>query len=132
MTIAIKPTWNPTTVTLTGLALLIEWPLALPVAAYAIWGNKLVGPDGTLSRGAESARSWFTSAARTPPAPTTASATNAIEAYRAERMASLDADRSKIDAEIDAFLALRSERQLSEEKEAFERFLAGRNGQPVA
>lgn len=124
MSFAIKPNWNPATVTLTGLALLVEWPLALPVAAYAVWGGKLVGPDGSLKQGVEAVRSWFAeSTAKTPAAST------AAEAYRAERLATLEAERAKIEADVEAFGAAVAERQRAAEKEAFERFMAERSHQ---
>ena len=122
MTFPIKPSWNPATVTLTGLALLIEWPLALPIAAYAIWGDRLTGANNPLTQAAAATRSWFAGS----PMPA-AAATGPAHAYHAERMADLDAQRQKLHADIEAFRAAQSERQRQEEREAFERFLNERS-----
>lgn len=127
MTFPIKPSWNPATVTLTGLALLIEWPLALPIAAYAIWGDKLTGAKTSLAQAAGATRTWFASSQE----PASAVAGPA-EAYYTERMQDLEAERKKLDADVYAFRAAQSEQQRQDESAAFERFLAERDSKPVS
>lgn len=125
MALAIKPNWNPTTVTLAAVTALVSWPLALPVAAYAIWGERLAGPEGSLETAKETARDWFSRKA--PNRAHHAAAYPAAQAYRTERFDELDAQRRAVDAEVEAFAAAEDAKRFKAEREAFERFVAERN-----
>lgn len=121
MSIAIKPSWNPATIALTGLALVIEWPLALPIAAYAIWGDRLVSPEGSVTDIFAKAGSWF-SGAKKPPE----SSSTAADAWRRERFSDLERQRREIDAELATFLHTREEHAKAQDQAAFDRFQASR------
>lgn len=115
MTLALKPGWNAATVTLTGLALLIEWPLALGVAAYAMWGDRLTGAPRHDTRPLASASSWFTGRDAQPEA----APKSAAEAWRAAEIA-------RVDAEFSAYTDAEATKQRAEEQARFEEFMANR------
>lgn len=122
MSIAIKPSWNPTTIALTALALVIEWPLALPVAAYAIWGDRLVGPQGNFTDLLAKAGPWLNGSAKAQ-----TSTSPAADAWRSERLKDLEKQRQEIDAELAAFRHNQAERAKAQDQAAFDQFQASRS-----
>lgn len=89
MNFAIKPEWNAATATLTGLGLVIAWPLGLGMAAYATWGHKLKGKAATEV--ADSTKAFF--AAKEP-------ADTASQSWKDAEFARLDAERARVVADV--------------------------------
>lgn len=115
MTLALKPGWNAATITLTGFALLIEWPLALGVAAYAMWGDRLTGAARHDTRPLASAGNWFTGREIQP----AGTSDTAAEAWRATEIV-------RVDAELAAHTDAQAAARRSEEQAQVEKFMANR------
>lgn len=114
MTLALKPGWNAATAILTGIALLVEWPLALGVAAYAIWGDRLTGTPRHDTRPMAALGRWLTGRATPKQAPD-----SAAEAWHA-------AETTRINAELAAFAAEKAATARAEEQARFDAFLENR------
>lgn|SRR5215217_6944759 len=115
MNFAIKPEWNAATATLTGLGLVIAWPLGLGMAAYATWGHKLKGKAATEV--VDSTKAFF--AAKEP-------ADTASQSWKDAEFARLDAERARVVADVTAFEESQANERLESDRQAFERYMSNR------
>ncbi len=130
-TAIIKPQWSPLTIGLMVLGFVIFWPIGLAVLAYILWGEKFGGS-------AEKAQSYWNKGCsyvrsntkhkgfgRTDYSP---SGNAAFDDYRSEQLRRLDEERSRLDAEIDAFHEYMANLRKAKDREEFDRFMSEHRG----
>lgn len=129
-TAIIKPQWSPLTIGLMVLGFIVFPPLGFIVLAYIIWGEKFGGSaekaQAYWNKGCGYMRNnkkQFGGFSREQ-----TSGNAAFDDYRAEQLRRLDEERSRLDAEIDAFHEYMANLRKAKDREEFDRFMRDRNG----
>ncbi|ODT69396.1 MAG: hypothetical protein ABS75_16930 [Pelagibacterium sp. SCN 63-23] len=130
-TALIKPQWSPLTIALMVLGFIIFWPLGLLVLGYILWGEKFGGS-------AEKAQAYWNKGCgymrnnhqnrgfgRTD---FSSSGNAAFDEYRSEQMRRLEEERSRLDAEVDAFHEYMANLRKAKDREEFDRFMSEHRG----
>jgi hypothetical protein len=130
-TAIIKPQWSPLTIALMVLGFIIFWPIGLAVLGYILWGEKFGGS-------AEKAQSYWNKGCGYMRnnkkhfggfnRDYSSSGNAAFDDYRAEQLRRLDEERSRLDAEIDAFHEYMANLRKAKDREEFDRFMSEHRG----
>ena len=125
-TAIIKPKWSFVTIALMVLGFMTFWPIGLAILAYILWGEYFGGSALKAERAVDKARmkmrDWREGHGFS--GQSTGNAT--FDAYRAEQLARLEAERQRLDAEAEAFADYVRHLRMARDREEFDRFMRDR------
>ncbi|MCP8937165.1 DUF2852 domain-containing protein [Alsobacter sp. SYSU M60028] len=129
--------WKPLDIALLVVAFIVFWPLGLVVLAWKIWNDRQPNPQDLeqvlrvgferLQAGFDSMMASFGAGAAAPAGAPPVTGNEAFDAHIREDWARLEADRRRIEEEVEAFRAFLA-RERSGGRETYERFRASREG----
>lgn len=127
--------WKPLDIALLVVAFIVFWPLGLVVLAWKIWNDRQPNPqdlEQVLRVGFERLQAGFDSmmasfGAGAPAGVPPVTGNEAFDAHIREEWARVEADRRRIEEEVEAFRAFLA-RERSGGHETYERFRASREG----
>ena len=131
-TALIKPQFSPVTIALMVIGFITFWPLGLMVLGYILWGEKFGGSAEKAQRYWNKGRSWIGPKSYggfgAGQFAHTSSGNAAFDDYRAEQLRRLEAERARLDEEINAFHDYMANLNRAKDREEFDRFMNERGG----
>jgi hypothetical protein len=134
-TAIIKPQWSPLTIALMVLGFIVFWPIGIAVLAYILWGEMFGGSADKAQAFINGRREWAQNrqgwrnqscgSGRGGRGPSSGNA--AFDDYRQEQLKRLEEERSRLDAEIEAFHEHMRNLRMARDREEFDRFMHDRN-----
>jgi hypothetical protein len=121
-TALIRPAWTPATIALMVVGFMVFWPLGLAMLAYILWGDRLDGVKGDLSKARDKIFGSFgkgtTMYGRT--------GNVAFDDWRETELARIEEERRKLDVMRDEFDSYLRELRRAKDQDEFDRFMAER------
>ena len=126
----IKPQWGPVTIALMVLGFVIFWPLGLTMLAYILWGEMFGGSPDKARAWMQKSKAWCQSSnGRHMNGNWRQSSGNAaFDDYRNEQLKRLDEERRRLNEEIHEFHEYMRTLRMARDREEFDRYMRGRNG----
>lgn len=129
-----KGNWGPVNIAAMVGGFIVFPPLGLAVVAYNVFAE-----PGTATRWWHQARAkyeahrgdwqkgdWQQGPARPAPGSFAPTGNSAFDDYRAETLARIEAERRRLEAEIDSFRAFQDDLRRARDREEFDRYMAQR------
>lgn len=123
----VRTGFNPVSIAVMVIGFMIAWPLGLLVLAYILWGDRFGWGDRLRSFGAGLRDGFVRSTGRAGPNGFGfATGNTAFDAYRAQELARLEAERRRLEEERRDFEAYMRDLRRARDQDEFDRFRAER------
>ena len=121
----LRGSWGPLNIAAMIGGFIIYWPLGLAVLAYNMFAQ-----PGDFSRWVDQVKSWLREHRgprhhrRADQHPYGATGNAAFDEYRSRMMHTLDEERQRLEAEVQAFRQFQEDLRRTHDREEFDRFMA--------